>query len=587
MCGICGIVRHDGAPDLDAVARMNATLVHRGPDDEGLFHRGPVALAARRLSIIDLDHGHQPIANEDGRVVVVQNGEIYNYRELSASSRVAATASPPTATPRSSSTSTRSTATASSSGCGGCSRSPSGTTARRRLLLARDRFGIKPLYYRHVGGELSFASELKAMLEQPGFSRQIDPEAIAAYLAFNSIPAPLTIFAEARKLSRASCWSGERGEIEQVRYARPGPVAADETSARAPPSSWPGSCARSLARLDPRPPGRRRPGRRPALRRRRLRRDHRARRGPVDEPLKTFSIGFEEAGFDELSRARLVAERYGTDHHELIVRARRGRAAAEAGRGLRRALRRLLGAADLPGLRAGRREGQGRALRRGRRRALRRLLHLRRRPARRPGRPARRARPAAGRGAAQLRPPGRLRLQSQALRPRRRPAAAGAPPRLEGDLRAAGPRRPARRPRPRLGPGRPLPRALRRDRRRRAAGPDAGRRPRHLHGRRPAGQDRPPQHGPLAGAAGPVPRPAGGRVRLLAAAGAAGPRLRQEAAAAPGAGAAAADGGRARAASRASRSRSPPGCAGRCSRSPAKSSRRRASSARAASTRRP
>ena len=82
MCGICGIVSSKGSPDLGAVRRMNATIVHRGPDDEGLFERGPVALAARRLSIIDLAHGHQPIANEDGSVVVVQNGEIYNYREL-------------------------------------------------------------------------------------------------------------------------------------------------------------------------------------------------------------------------------------------------------------------------------------------------------------------------------------------------------------------------------------------------------------------------------------------------------------------------------------------------------------------------
>ena len=82
MCGIAGIVSSNGAPDLEAVGRMSARLVHRGPDDDGLFARGPVALAARRLSIIDLDHGHQPIANEDGSVVVVQNGEIYNYREL-------------------------------------------------------------------------------------------------------------------------------------------------------------------------------------------------------------------------------------------------------------------------------------------------------------------------------------------------------------------------------------------------------------------------------------------------------------------------------------------------------------------------
>jgi asparagine synthase (glutamine-hydrolysing) len=84
MCGICGVVaaEREGAPDLEAVARMSGRLVHRGPDDDGLFHEGPVALAARRLSIIDLDHGHQPIENDVGSAVVVQNGEIYLYREL-------------------------------------------------------------------------------------------------------------------------------------------------------------------------------------------------------------------------------------------------------------------------------------------------------------------------------------------------------------------------------------------------------------------------------------------------------------------------------------------------------------------------
>src|SRR5262245_37411190 len=84
MCGICGMAcgGRGGAPDPETVGRMSARLRHRGPDSDGLFTRGPVALAARRLSIIDLEHGNQPIANEDGSVVVVQNGEIYNYREL-------------------------------------------------------------------------------------------------------------------------------------------------------------------------------------------------------------------------------------------------------------------------------------------------------------------------------------------------------------------------------------------------------------------------------------------------------------------------------------------------------------------------
>src|SRR5262249_44366749 len=97
----------------------------------------------------------------------------------------------------------------------------------RRLVLARDRFGIKPLYYRVADGWLSFASELKALLRQPGFSREIDPQALEAYLAFNSIPAPLTIFTEARKLPPGHLLVAEPGEVTVSRFARPEPVAAD------------------------------------------------------------------------------------------------------------------------------------------------------------------------------------------------------------------------------------------------------------------------------------------------------------------------------------------------------------------------
>jgi asparagine synthase (glutamine-hydrolysing) len=321
MCGICGVVaaERDGAPDLEAVARMSGRLVHRGPDDDGLFHEGPVALAARRLSIIDLAHGHQPIANEDGSAVVVQNGEIYNYRELKRElegrgHRFASDCD------------TEVLVHGYEEWGEGFVERLRGMFAialwderRRRLLLARDRFGIKPLYYRHAGGSLSFASELKAMLAQPGFSREIDPKAISAYLAFNSIPAPLTIFAEARKLPPGYLLSWEGGEVQTRRYARVGPVPGGE-----PRRGSEGELAAELREV--------------------LDDSVRAHlvadvpvgvllSGGVDsgglaalasthagEPLRTFSIGFEEAGFDELSRARLVAERYGTDHQELVLR---------------------------------------------------------------------------------------------------------------------------------------------------------------------------------------------------------------------------------------------------------------------------
>jgi asparagine synthase (glutamine-hydrolysing) len=319
MCGICGIVSGEGSPDLEVVAGMSRRLVHRGPDDDGLFHRGPVALAARRLSIIDLDHGHQPISNEDGSVTVVQNGEIYNYRELkreleSQGHRFATDCD------------TEVLVHLYEEHGEGFVERLRGMFAvalwderERRLLLARDRFGIKPLYYRLLDGTLSFASELKALLEQPGFSRRIDPQAMAAYLAFNSIPGPLTIFSEARKLLPGHLLAWRDGAIELRRFARPGPDSAGRERD--------GSASALAAEL-----------------REVLRDSIRAHlvadvpvgvllSGGVDsggitalaaaestQPLKTFSIGFEESGFDELSRARLVAERFGTEHEELIVR---------------------------------------------------------------------------------------------------------------------------------------------------------------------------------------------------------------------------------------------------------------------------
>ena len=201
MCGICGLVElGEGVPDRELLERMNQTLFHRGPDSGGGQVEGRAGIAARRLSIIDLAHGDQPIANEDETVWVVQNGEIYNYRELREELARA----------------------------GHHFRTDSDTevvvhayeehgprfadllrgmfaiaiwdTRERRLVLARDRFGIKPLYYRVADGTLSFASELKALLEQPGFSREIDLDALEAFLDYGMVPAPLTIFREARKL---------------------------------------------------------------------------------------------------------------------------------------------------------------------------------------------------------------------------------------------------------------------------------------------------------------------------------------------------------------------------------------------------
>jgi len=293
---------------------MSATLVHRGPDSDGSFADGPVALAARRLAIIDLETGDQPIANEDSTIHVVQNGELYNYRELRSGLERA----------------------------GHRFRTHGDTevlvhlyeehgldfarrlrgmfsvalwdATRRRLVLARDRFGIKPLYYRATREGLEFASELRALPRG-----EIDLDALEAFLAFNSIPAPLTIFRDARKLPPGHVLVWEDGDFRIERFARPAPAAAGELRGD--------DEAELVEEL-----------------RARLRDSVRAHlvsdvpvgillSGGIDssalaalaaeessEPLRTFSIGFEERSFDELGDARLVAERYGTNHRELVLR---------------------------------------------------------------------------------------------------------------------------------------------------------------------------------------------------------------------------------------------------------------------------
>src|SRR5436305_4919983 len=218
MCGICGIA---GSPDRARLEAMSAMLEHRGPDAAGEFLDGPVALASRRLSIIDLAGGDQPIFNEDGTCVVVQNGEIYNHpdltRELQSDGHVHRTHSD-----------TETLVHLYEQHDLDFARRLRGMFAvaiwdarRRRLILARDRYGIKPLYYRAVGGTLEFASELRALPRG-----EIDLDAPEAFLAFNSIPAPYSIFRDIRKLpaGHVLVWQ-ESGTHDLTRYARPGPLA--------------------------------------------------------------------------------------------------------------------------------------------------------------------------------------------------------------------------------------------------------------------------------------------------------------------------------------------------------------------------
>jgi asparagine synthase (glutamine-hydrolysing) len=314
VCGICGIVSTRGPADAARLARMSGTLVHRGPDSDGSFAEGPIALAARRLAIIDLETGDQPIANEDSTIHVVQNGELYNYRELRARLERAGHRF------RTHGDTEVLVHLYEEHGLD-FARRLRGMFAvalwdapRRRLVLARDRFGIKPLYYRANGGGIEFASELRALPRG-----EIDLDALEAFLAFNSIPAPLTIFRDARKLPPGHLLAWENGDSRIERFARPSPVSASELRD--------GDEAELIEEL-----------------RARLRDSVRAHlvsdvpvgvllsggidssalaalaAGEIAEPVRTFSIGFEERSFDELGDARLVAERYGTQHRELVLR---------------------------------------------------------------------------------------------------------------------------------------------------------------------------------------------------------------------------------------------------------------------------
>jgi len=317
MCGICGIASVAGPPDLERLAAMSDLLVHRGPDSAGEHLEGPVALAARRLSIVDLAHGDQPIANEDGSCVVIQNGEIYNYPELRRELGRAGHAFRTHCDTEAIVHLYEEHGLAFAERLRGMFAAAIWDSGRRRLVLARDPYGIKPLYYRRADAELAFASELRALPRG-----EIDLDALECFLAFNSIPAPYSIFREIRKLppGHLLVWEDD-GSVRLERYARPAPASADELRE--------GDEAELVEEL-----------------RARLRDSVHAHlladvpvgvllSGGVDsaaltalaseeasEPVHTFTIGFEERSFDERREARAVAARYGTDHHELLVRPR-------------------------------------------------------------------------------------------------------------------------------------------------------------------------------------------------------------------------------------------------------------------------
>ena len=317
MCGIVGIVRNDGKSiDEELLARMNNAIRHRGPDDDGFYVNGSVGLAMRRLAIIDLKGGAQPIHNQDRTSWIVFNGEIYNYLELREKlEKLGHTFY--------TNSDTEAIVHAYDQFGADCPKHLRGMFAfaiwnerTQELFLARDRVGKKPVLYAHVNGQLIFGSEFSALLLHPDVSRDIQPEALDYYLSFMCIPAPLTAYRAIRKLEPGHWLRWRHGEIELQRYWQPDFTKKVELSEEE-------AGERTVEIL------------RDAVRVRLMSEVPLGAflSGGIDssavvalmsqessERVKTFSIGFDEQDFSELHHARRIAEHVGAEHHEFIVR---------------------------------------------------------------------------------------------------------------------------------------------------------------------------------------------------------------------------------------------------------------------------
>ena len=315
MCGIFGQLAVGGV-SAESLERMGRVLVHRGPDDVGTFVDGPIGLGNRRLSIIDIEGGRQPISNEDGTVWIVFNGEIYNYRglrqELLARGHRFNT-----------STDTEVIVHLYEDEGVDCVQRLEGMFAfaiwdapRQRLFLARDKLGQKPLYYYHRPGLFMFGSEIKAILETHAFEPEPNPVAMHHYLSLRFVPPPDTMFRDIRKLPAAHTLVLEGGTLTVDRYweLRYGPklkigsrdavAALDEVLGDAVESHLVADVqvgALLSGGLDS--------GLITALMSTRSK-----------DRVSTFSVGVSEDDWNELPYARAVAQRYGTDHHDVVVR---------------------------------------------------------------------------------------------------------------------------------------------------------------------------------------------------------------------------------------------------------------------------
>lgn len=317
MCGICGIVYCDREQQVEPglLKNMCDTIAHRGPDDEGYFAHQHVGLGMRRLSIIDLSTGKQPISNEDGKIWIVFNGEIYNHKslrnELERHGHQFKTQ-----------TDTEAIVHAYEEFGENCVQKLNGMFAfaiwdqhKNQLFLARDRVGIKPLYYYFDKKRLIFGSELKSILQADDIPRRIDLQALDNFLTLEYIPAPLSIFQDIRKLAPGhtltfrnnDIWIRNYWDVElKTNGAEPGELKTnlrdllqDAVKIRlmsdVPLGAFlsggidSSTIVAMMAQV-------------------------------MDQPVKTFSIGFEDSTYNELEYARLIAKTFKTDHHEFIIK---------------------------------------------------------------------------------------------------------------------------------------------------------------------------------------------------------------------------------------------------------------------------
>lgn len=295
---------------------MCAAIRHRGPDDDGFYINGPVGLGMRRLAIIDLKSGQQPIHNRDSTAWIVFNGEIYNYLELRQQLEKLGHSFY-------TNSDTEAIIHAYDQYGADCPKHLRGMFAfaiwderTQELFLARDRVGKKPMLYAQLDGQLVFGSEFSALLLHPGISRDIEPAALDYYLSFMCVPAPLTVYRAIKKLEPGHTLRWRKGELRIERYWHPDfthklKISEEEAGERAIEILREAVRVRLMSEV---PLGA-------------------FLSGGIDssavvalmseessEPVKTFSIGFEEQNFSELHHARRVAEHVGAEHHEFIVR---------------------------------------------------------------------------------------------------------------------------------------------------------------------------------------------------------------------------------------------------------------------------